>query len=253
MNSYDVPKTSSGFTAFNLRKKLGEAGGPAYHFYKQEGVGDLAFLGEVSQCIVQVYEYFSSAAGSPQHADLFAQDPESLSLWFSSDFEDKTYLVLCNGDKCYGYSARFILKKMRGCVAHSDEKDERYSAEDKDRLFRRFIFPEEGSGVVVKYADTKNILWVMLNASEADIGKYCDQQTSIVTQITIELDIVESLVFNIYNDFLLAGSLDKPSGIKQVIGEKARLSKRDFVGAFGKGVEADKIAQCYDYYRSLMS
>jgi hypothetical protein len=110
--------------------------------------GDLETLCDLTQTVVMGYEYWIVSKKQPVLHGPFQQE---LKNWYRQIFEKQICLVLRHNEKLYSYSRKYIFKKLRGVVAHSDGE---IHGEDRGEAFHYFVFEEDGVPVVFEFVLT---------------------------------------------------------------------------------------------------
>jgi hypothetical protein len=121
--------------------------------------GQVSSLCELALTVVMGEEYWITSSRRPVLTGPYQAATEH---WYRNIYAEQIILVLRKGSQGpYGYSRRYVLKQLRGHLAHGDQNDR----SSKDEVFRAFAFESEGPSTV-EFALT----WSWLNSG----GVYFD-------------------------------------------------------------------------------
>ena len=158
--------------------------------------GDLYTLCEMAQTVVMAEEYWIKSRRKKILHPLF---PNELTHWYRNIYANQICLVLNLDDKYYGYDRRYVLKRLRGVIVHSDEKDRNA----KDQIFRAFAFEEE-SPSYFEFALTHK--WILTGGWKYDVGN-TESRNPFLEDFAINdrepfrISTLESIVLNAIQEF----------------------------------------------------
>lgn len=113
--------------------------------------GQISKLCELALTVVMGEEYWIVSKRKPVLTGPYQAAAET---WYRSIYTEQIILVLRMGNRGpYGYSRSYMLKQLRGHLAHGDQQDRN----SKDEVFRGFAFEAEGPSTV-EFALTWNWL-----------------------------------------------------------------------------------------------
>jgi hypothetical protein len=159
--------------------------------------GDIRSLCELALTVVMGEEYWIN---SNRHPVLTGPCQKEVEHWYRTLYAEQIVLVLKQANRGpLGYSRRYILKQLRGQLAHGDQNDR----SPKDELFRAFAF-EGANPSTVEFALTWNWLnsgGLSFSTGNVDSHNPFREKIRINEREPIEVTTLESIALSACGEF----------------------------------------------------
>jgi hypothetical protein len=199
-------------------------------------------LSELCQTMAMAYEYWATSKQKPV---LYGPFQQELNQWLRNSFETQIILVLKFEDTFYSYSRKFVLKQLRGNVAHSD----RERREKKNEALSNFVFEEDGALSTSEFAVTHG--WIFTGGLERTGGN-TDSNSPYRHRIGLNdreffVTTIESVVINIALEFWFTLQEGEYVNSARLLQEQ---SLNDLIVRYGERI-GNECAETMDWHRGM--